>query len=366
MSADSLRLSRSRTAERRARERRRLPVPRWLRRALKLVLALLALIAVVLAIPPLRGFAIDQIIYQGDFFFPAHERSTVARVERAHAGAPPVVRLVPVRDGQVLTASLISRILHGARRDLRIYLPPGYGDPAARWRRYPVLYLIHGSPGNPTSWLRGAHADWAANEGIAAGTVRPLIMVMPDLNGGMWRDTECVNKWDGTDNEMSYFVHEVVPYIDRHFRTLADPRDRAIGGLSSGGYCAYNIGLHYPRLFNTLFSISGYFHALRREVFGLNDPFGHDPRFLAANSPDWYVGRVPGVRHMHLFIADSTADWGYNGYATAFYRTLKRLHIPATLLMRDPTGFHLWDHSWAYWASAFRQLLPMVSASFGH
>jgi S-formylglutathione hydrolase FrmB len=229
-----------------------------------------------------------------------------------------------------------------------------------------VLYLIHGSPGNPASWLRGAHADITANEEIAAGTVAPLIMVMPDVNGGPWRDTECVNKYDGTDNEMTYFVKDLVPYIDAHYRTIPRATDRAIGGLSSGGYCAYNIGLHYPNLFNSMFSISGYFHALPGEVFGFNDPFGHNPAFLAANSPDKYLQRVPGVRHMHLFIADSTVDYGYTGYALSFDRLLTRLHIPHVLLLHKPTGFHLWDHSWAYWSSAFQQLLPAISADFGH
>lgn len=357
-------------SQRGLREPRGTPQPRRvrlrvLRRAGKATLVLLALLTLAFAFPPTRNFLVDQIIFQGDFFFPAHERAVVTRLVRAAPNRAPITLSVVVRQGTVSTGGLTSVILHGQRRNFRVYLPPGYADPANRERRYPVLYLIHGSPGNPTSWLRGAHADWAADEGIAAGTVRPLIMVMPDVNGGMWRDSQCVNKWDGTDNEMAYLVHEVVPYIDAHFRTRADARSRAIGGLSSGGYCAYNIGLRNPRAFNILFSISGYFHALHREVFGLNDPFGHDPRFLAANSPDWYVGRVPGVRDMHLFIADSTADWGYSGYATGFARTLARLHVPYTLLMRDPAGFHLWDHSWAYWSSAFRQLLPLVSASFG-
>jgi len=352
--------------QRRAGYRSRSFLRRWAVRLGKGVVVLLALIGVSAAIPPIRNFVIDQIIYQGDFFFPVHQRSTVVRLVRLQPWATPVAEIVPVRNGLLQRGVINSRILHGEHRGYLIYLPPGYYDEANRTRRYPVLYLIHGSPGNAGSWVRGAHADFAVNEAIAAGTIAPLIMVMPDLNGGAWRDTECVNKWNGTDNEMSYFIQEVVPAIDHQYRTLADRAHRAIGGLSSGGYCAFNLALHNPGLFTTVFSISGYFHALRSEVFGLNDPFGHAKRFILANSPDLTVGHTPAVRRMHLIIADSTADWGYTGYAEQFDRILTRLHIPHLLVMRHPTGFHLWDHSWVFWRSMFRQILPTISASFGH
>ena len=329
-------------------------------------LALLATIGIAFAVPPSRNFIIDQIVYQGDFFFPLHQKSAVVRYVRVHAGGPVVPVVVPVKDGTVLSGQLASPALHGQIRSYRIYLPPGYSSPLNRTRRYPVLFLIHGSPGNPGSWIRGAHADWVANESIAAGTVAPLILVMPDVNGGEWRDTQCINKWNGTDNEMDYLVKDLVPYIDAHYRTLAIAKDRAIGGLSSGGYCAFNVGLRNPQVFSTIFSISGYYHALPGEVFGLNNPFGGDRAVIHANSPDLYAGSVPNVRHMHLFLVDSTADWGYSGYTQSFDRELTRMHIPHVTIMRNPSGLHLWDHSWAFWRSAFRQVLPQVSSSFGH
>ncbi|MDB5057312.1 MAG: hypothetical protein JWO59_784 [Chloroflexi bacterium] len=336
------------------------------RRSAKTLGVIFALLGICLAIPPSRGFIIDQIIYQGDFFFPIHQRTVVVRDVHVRPGGPVEPVLVPVQSGTILGGQFASRALHGELRKYRIYLPPGYDSPQNRQRRYPVLYLIHGSPGNPGSWIRGAHADFIANEAIAAGTAPPMVMVMPDVNGGQWRDTECINKWNGSDNEMTYIIHDLIPYIDAHYRTQPAANQRAIGGLSSGGYCAFNLGLRNPGVFGTLFSISGYYHAIPSEVFGLNDPFGHNKKVIAANSPDLYVNHVPGMRKMHLIIADSTADWGYTGYAQRFDRQLTRLHIPHTLIMRSPTGFHLWDHSWAFWHSMFKQILPVVGASFGH
>ncbi|MDB5059016.1 MAG: hypothetical protein JWO59_2488 [Chloroflexi bacterium] len=347
------------------RARRKGELRRWLVRIGIGFLTLPALLGLLFAIPPTRAFLIDQIIYQGDIFFPVQQKAAVVRLVSPYPGAAPIALTVPVRHGTVVRGIVASPALHGARRSYLVYLPPGYTDPANRGRRYPVLYLLHGSPGTPDDWLRGVHAEYAANEQIAAGLLPPLIMVMPDVNGDRWRDTQCVNKWDGTDNEMDYLVRDVVPTIDARYRTITNPAHRAIGGLSSGGYCAFNVGLRHPALFGTLFSMSGYFHALRGEVFGSNNPYGHNPRFLAANSPDRYVGLVPGVRHMHLLIYDSTADGSYAGFARAFDRQLSHLGIPHRLVMRHPTDFLIWDHTWLYWRGAFRQALPAVGASFG-
>src|SRR5262249_52279295 len=153
----------------------------------------------------------------------------------------------------------------------------------------------------------------------------------------------------------------VVPWVDGHFRTIRAARGRALGGMSMGGYGAYNVGLHHPEGWRTLFSISGYFTANRSEVFGANDPLGPNLPFLLANSPTHYVGGVPGVRRMHLLIEDSTADWGYTQKAEHFARELTRLGIPHTLDLHHPTGLVVWDHSWAYWRLALRDALIYAS-----
>jgi enterochelin esterase-like enzyme len=60
-------------------------------------------------------------------------------------------------------------------------------------RRSPVLYLLHGAPGQPSDWTDGAHVNLLADEFIAKGQMRPLIMVMPEGNGGVWHDSQYVD-----------------------------------------------------------------------------------------------------------------------------------------------------------------------------
>jgi enterochelin esterase-like enzyme len=118
--------------------------------------------------------------------------------------------------------------------DARIYLPPCY---AASDRRYPVLYLIHGLNFKEDQWER-LGATQTADALTEAGEIAPLVMVMPR---------------DRRDSRLDRaFVTDLIPYIDTHYRTLADRQHRAIGGLSRGAGWAIHIGLQYPAVFARL------------------------------------------------------------------------------------------------------------------
>ena len=341
-------------------------VARPRQRVWRVVGAILLALMGSLAVPGVRNFLVDLVLYNPDNLLPVQEANTVQRTVHVAWGVLKIS--VPVRRGTIVSYALGSAVL--ARQPVRtiyLYLPPGYSQPANRGRHYPVVYLLHGAPGGPQDWLRGAHVNVIADELIAAGQMQPAILALPDGTGGQWRDSEYVNKFNGRDREMDYLVATVTPWVDRHFRTIPRATGRALGGLSMGGFGAYNVGLHHPRVWRTLFSISGYFAADRGEVFGANDPLGRNRRFRLANSPTHYIAGVAGVRRMHLLIEDSTADWGgYTQKALAFDAELTRLDIPHTLDLHHPSGLVIWDHSWAYWKLALRNALIYCSNSFGH
>ena len=326
---------------------------------------IMVLLLTVMGAAPLRMAVAKVILYGPDYLAPTQE-STHVVVRREVAPGRVVVSSAPVRKGAVQEGRLVSAALRGAARTYEIYLPPGYFDGANAARRYPVLYLLHGAPGMPTDWVEAGHAATTMDLLLAQGLVRPFIIVMPDGNGGMLRDSQYVNSWNGQARVMDYLAYDVVPTIDARYRTLPDRLDRAIGGTSEGGYGAYNVGLHHPELFNTLISISGYFRALRSEVFGANDPFGHDQAFQRANSPEFYAATVPGVRHMHLFVAASAEEGNYTRWALQFTAALRRAGIPYTPNLHHPTGLALFEHYWPYWRLALQDALVYCSQSFGH
>ena len=131
----------------------------------------------------------------------------------------------------------------GQKRTAMVYTPPGYMSGS---ERYPVLYLVHGAGDSYDSWTSVGHAHLILDNLIAAGKAKPMIVVMPfghtpDRPGGnMLANTDF-----GDD-----LVKDLIPYVDAHFRTLADQPNRAMAGLSMGGSHTLRFGLTHPELFD--------------------------------------------------------------------------------------------------------------------
>jgi enterochelin esterase-like enzyme len=120
----------------------------------------------------------------------------------------------------------------GMQRRAFVYTPPGYDrSPSSR---YPVLYLQHGWGEDETAWSNQGHANLIMDNLVAAGKVRPFIIVM---TYGMTNDVrpETMARYD-IKPFRTVLVDELIPYIDTHFRTIADQPHRALAGLSMGGF----------------------------------------------------------------------------------------------------------------------------------
>jgi S-formylglutathione hydrolase FrmB len=135
-----------------------------------------------------------------------------------------------------------------ATLNIRVLLPTGYAsDPT---RHYPVLYLFHGTSGTASDWTTTGNA-----ESVTAG--RPLIVVMPDIaindGGGGW----CTNWPDGAQSWDTFHIHQLIPWVQANLRTLKSRGERAIAGLSQGGFCSLSYAARYPQLFGEVLSFSG-------------------------------------------------------------------------------------------------------------
>ena len=137
------------------------------------------------------------------------------------------------------------------RLRLGIYLPSGY---SASRQRYPVVYFLHGLPAAPTSF-RGA--DFLARALDASG--RKAIIVAPQGARDNDSDPEYLD-WGPGRNWETAITHDIVGYVDAHFRTIPTRRGRALVGLSAGGYGAVILALHHLAAFSVVESWSGYFH----------------------------------------------------------------------------------------------------------
>lgn len=140
-----------------------------------------------------------------------------------------------------------------ARRTLYVYTPPGYETSD---QSYPVLYLLHGMWGSETDWLYQGDAERTLDTMIADGSLPPTIVVFPN-DGQYSSGTWYVDWYDGSGNFESYFIDDIVPFIDKTFRTCREPQYRAIAGLSMGGFGAVMLALRNPTLWGIAGSLSG-------------------------------------------------------------------------------------------------------------
>lgn len=149
-----------------------------------------------------------------------------------------------VAHGHVQQVLFPSKSTNTVRRAF-VYTPPTYGK--NKKERFPVLYLQHGWGEDETAWSNQGHANLIMDNLIAEGKCKPFIIVM---TYGMTNDVRFghINKFDAKEFE-TVLVDELIPYIDANFQTKADRSNRAMAGLSMGGFETKLITMRRPEVF---------------------------------------------------------------------------------------------------------------------
>jgi len=258
------------------------------------------------------------------------------------APAPSATGQMGVQRGTIEQGSIHSHFMNDDLPYL-IYLPPGYNDPATTNRRYPVVYLLHGAPGNYKDWAGGGNAGATADALIGIRRIPPMILVMPEGKANLTVDSEWANGAPPAPQAESYLVQEVVPYIDAHYRTIADQAHRAIGGLSSGGYGGVNTSLHHVDVFGTAFGLSGNYLATRTIM---RQPLFKDSASIAYNSPIDYIAQLKNARQIHIYLAVGKQDKLDNTLAETqqMEQALIKANVP------HEVQYFPGAHSWHFWS----------------
>jgi len=136
-------------------------------------------------------------------------------------------------------------------RDVFVFLPPGYAHDKSR--RYPVVYALHGYSIGAEQWSHEIHVPQTI-EGAFARGAKEMIVVLPDSktvhNGSMYSSSV-------TTGDFERFVsHDLVAYIDAHYRTIPERTSRGLVGHSMGGYGATRIGMKHSDVFGGLYIMS--------------------------------------------------------------------------------------------------------------
>ena len=161
----------------------------------------------------------------------------------------------PVKHGTIHTHWYDSKALK-MLRSVSVYTPPGYEESKDS---YPVLYLLHGSGGDETSWIKDGLANIILDNQIADGRAKPMIIVMPFGHTDPSPRAGVVPSYAGRDTTAftKELIDEVMPAIERAYRVTRNADARAIAGFSMGGNHARLIGLQRLDLFHSVATFSG-------------------------------------------------------------------------------------------------------------
>jgi S-formylglutathione hydrolase FrmB len=264
--------------------------------------------------------------------------------------------------GRVETAVAFDSPALGHAIPASVYVPEGAGAPGGP--RLPVLYLFHGLGGRESDWVGAGDIATTLDREIAAGRVRPMIVVMP-MAGDSWY----VDDPAGRNRMATALTTDLVAAVDARYPTAACRAARATGGLSMGGYGALLYAFDQPDLYAAAISLSGSIFAPIPEgapmrpgppvtVFGaaFGEPFDRE-RFnawtlfpkvaaVAAATPPPAVFLTAGDDDF-LSLVDGTVR---------LHLALKRAGMDSELRVFDGR------HDWANWKAAIVPALGWLSA----
>ncbi|MCP5432311.1 MAG: esterase family protein [Alphaproteobacteria bacterium] len=248
-----------------------------------------------------------------------------------------------------------------AQVSFHVYAPESYERDSGR--RFPVLYWLHGSGGGLAGVRPLAeHFDKA----IRAGLVPPMLVVFPNgMQGSMWVDSK-----DGRVPMETVLIREILPLVDKEFRTLASREGRLVEGFSMGGYGAGRLGFKYPELFAAVSMLGA--GPLQRELNAETGPrsrpqdrerllgliYGGDQAYFRAQSP-WVLAEenaeaLRGRTKIRMAIGGADSTLPIN---REFEAHLAALAIPHEFVVVPGVGHEtlkvLEGLDWAFYREAF-------------
>jgi S-formylglutathione hydrolase FrmB len=246
-----------------------------------------------------------------------------------------------------VTCDAVPSAILGRSVNVCVSLPPSY---ATSSNRFPTLYFLHGLFEDERSWTeRGGlyilHDLWAK------GDAGEFIVILPD--GGK---TFYINAYGGHERYEDFFVSELVPWVDRKYRTLDSPAARGISGVSMGGFGALHIGMEHPDIFGSVSAHSaalipkipnplpsegrwGFYARVLQAPFG--SPLNHE--YFDLNNPLTLAAQPGRFRQLKLYFDCGENDrYGFDAGARLLHEKLQAAGFAHQFALRSG------DHGWSY------------------
>jgi enterochelin esterase-like enzyme len=236
-------------------------------------------------------------------------------------------------------------------RRLTIYTPPGYETSK---NKYPVLYLLHGSGGDEEAWISLGRLSTMMDNLVAEGKIVPMIVVMPNGNPskqaapGETKENfsykPAMSNALGNNGVGSYELSfdEIVHFTDSRYRTKADKSQRALAGLSMGGFHSIIVSADHPNLFNYVGLFSPATPSRRLDT--TNKAYSNMDEKLATQKKNGFKLYWIGIGKTD-FLLSSVTD---------FRKKLDNMQFPYTYVESER------GHIWSNWRNYMLQFTPLL------
>ncbi len=242
----------------------------------------------------------------------------------------------------------------GKKRRLTIYTPAGYEDSK---QRFPVLYLLHGMGGDENAWLELGRTAQIMDNLIAAGKAKSMIVVMPNGNASEEAMPGVDSK--GLVQPTSRLPHtadglyeaafpEIVQFVEKHYRVKKNSRNRAIAGLSMGGFHSLYTSINHPDMFDWMGMFSSAI------IWGKNEgEYGYIYKNMYARLEDMFKQHG---KNKHLYLAIGKDDFLYKANEDFRKHLDAMTYKPADYEYHESEGGHIW-RNWRDYLVIYAQKL---------
>lgn len=256
---------------------------------------------------------------------------------------------------EVLSAEVKSPAL-GRALTYNVYLPTGYAENTNV--RYPVMYLLHGNGGNRNDWHVKGKMQSTVDDLVAKGQIPPAIFIMPDANTNWYVDLK--------EKMETAFIDDLMPHVEKTYRTINAREGRVVGGLSMGGYGALRFVLKYPEKFQAAALLSP---AIYNPEPPADSSARHVKVFAESNTDGTYSKNVwqqynypalmdgfltKGIKVPMYINSGDDDEFAIEADATLLYSQLRKAKQPAEL--RIVNG----KHEWMVWETTLGDSLKYV------
>lgn len=273
---------------------------------------------------------------------------------------------------QIIRSEILKKDMHYS-----VYLPPSYSTSS---RTYPVLYLLHGMMDNYAGWVVKGEVNRIATNSFAEGKAPEMIIIMPD---GLI-DAFYINNYDKSVRWEDFFYQEFIPQVEKKYRIIVNRDNRAIAGLSMGGYGSLYHAIKHKDMFAACYAMSAavlevepvkegevvndWTKNFNQKLWGPNNDEGFPANYKAHSvqemvkameeykEPQGFMFGAPSV--LPAIMIDCGDDDFLLQQNTNLVHIMKSKNIPFEFRVRDG------GHTWEYWRTALELALEFAGNKF--